>query len=148
MDEKESLRREFESYDPEEDIKKSGGSYGLTLADRAVKAGIIKLPRLVKKDSEEREKIWRIARVALKRFPALQRGESISDVELRRRLHEIREAGYSVESYSKMSKDEKWNYLMQLRRDIGAELRENYPDLARQIRSENQRMIDEEGLCR
>ena len=97
----------YDSYDAEEDHT---GAIGHALADaRERQTGIacIESP------------YWAgIAQVALSRFSELQQGESISVGEIKRRLFQIRQEGYKVKPYSHMSKQEAWNYLNEIRRDV------------------------------
>lgn len=90
-----------------------------------------------------RKGLEKMCRVALKRFPELERGESIGDKELSRRLREIREAGYNVLPYSHLNKDNKWALIMSIRKDLGSELRINLPEVAEEIRSQNSSQKDD-----
>jgi hypothetical protein len=76
---------------------------------------------------DEGEKLEKIARTALIRFPELQRGESITSRELSRKLNQIRDAGYEIPSYSKLRKKEKWDLLMKIRKDLWSKLQSSNP---------------------
>jgi len=80
-----------------------------------------------------------ISRIALRRFPELEKGESIMDKEISRRLGEIRKAGYDVPAYSRLSKKEKWNLLINIRNDLGKKLKREDPRIYEEIREQNQR---------
>jgi len=94
-------------------------------------------------DLEQRTKeleYWaKVARVALPRFPELERGGSISVKEIKRRLREIREAGYPVQPYSEMRKEEAWNYLMQIRKEVYRKAEQYCPEVLSEIKERNAR---------
>jgi hypothetical protein len=76
--------------------------------------------------------------IALRRFPELQERESISVIEIKKRLGELRIAGYGVKHYSKMNKTEAWNYLREIRGKIANELNIKCPEILKKITLENQ----------
>ena len=88
------------------------------------------------------EQYWaRIARVALARFPELDRGERVSDRELNRTFARIRETGYGgiPKNYGGMTRDEKWEYLIHgIRPDVWSNADRYCPDVAREIRERNE----------
>jgi hypothetical protein len=84
------------------------------------------------------ERDWpKITRVALRRFNELQRGESISVGEIRRRLREIKGVGYDVSLASGMSKEGAWNYLTQVKREVVEQAERHCPDALREVREAN-----------
>ena len=92
--------------------------------------------------AKETTKLEEMAKKALTRFPELQRGEMIRDVEITRRLREIRETGYDVPSYSGLKKDEKWRLLTRIRGELWSRLQTANPELAREIQIQNQKKKD------
>lgn len=70
-----------------------------------------------------KEIIANAAKIALPRFPECQKGESISEREIKQRLSQIKAIGYHVDSYSNMRREEAWNYLSDLRAEIKAKAR-------------------------
>ncbi len=134
------LKRAIAGYDPDRDIEEFGGAYGMRLADMMVARGIEKFA--AEGDLEK------IARVALIRFPELERGETIYDKEISNRLGQIRKAGYEVPSYSHLSKDEKWKLLRKIQGEVEAKVRERNPEVLREIYEENRRRIYESDFLR
>ena len=98
---------------------------------------------------EEREYWARVSNVVLPRFPELQRGECIGVREIKRRLGEIRKTGYEIESYSAMTKDEAWKYLMKVRTDVASNAKYYCPDVLQEIRFRDARQkLDARGDLR
>ena len=87
----------------------------------------------VSNDSEGRD--WeKIARVALGRFPELQRKESVGIKEIRERFEEIKEAGYEIlKPYSGLKREEAWKYLMQVRAIVRKEVEKYFPEVLEKI---------------
>jgi hypothetical protein len=99
----------FETYDQDRDPR---GDIGHALADARYQG--MKFPF-----GGTKIKQWdSITRVAMKRFPELQKGERIHSREISKRLGEIKATGYDIVPYSKMSAKEKWDYLVGVRKDI------------------------------
>lgn len=92
-------------------------------------------------NTQARDYWQRVARVALRRFPELQRGESIGVREIKRRLGEMRRTGYEVKPYSSLRKEEAWEYLMQLRGEISRRINSmpnpEYRQILADIQQEN-----------
>jgi hypothetical protein len=89
-------------------------------------------------DGDDRAYWDKIARIALRRFPELQQGERVGVGEVKRRLGELRGAGYAVGAYSRMGGRQLWGYFMGLRRNVRKELRDRgYVDLIEYIDREN-----------
>ncbi len=100
----------------------------------------------VRDESNQQVEYWaRLARIAYRRFPALGKGESIQDRELSSRLREIREAGYSVPPYSRLTKKAKWELLRQIKQDVRGQARAHGAAFAlREIAQKNDRLRQEE----
>jgi len=79
--------------------------------------------------------------IVFRRFPKLGRGERISGIEIKRRLSEIREAGYPIEKYSHLNSKESWMYLQDLKQKIGGEAMRYCPELLRDIRRRNSEQV-------
>ncbi|MEK6840492.1 MAG: hypothetical protein AABX79_00890 [Nanoarchaeota archaeon] len=123
-----------EDYDPEKDIEETGGSLGIHLAERILRATHGN-PRFFGLD-------WKnIAEIALPRFPELQRGERICREELRKRLSALREAGFPVKrDHQKMSQQGMYNYLMdEIRPSVVRMARQYCPEVVREIQHRNYR---------
>ena len=73
------------------------------------------------------------SRVALRRFPEVQKGETISVKEIKRLLRNIRNIGYPVKPYSEMDKKQAWDYLAQLRKEIREEAKLFCPSALEEI---------------
>jgi len=150
LEDEDDLRARFNTYNPDDD---PNGSIGIGLAEAAMKRFGYDTKKVQQwansaRNSFERVSLERIARAALSRFSELQNGESVGDGEIAAKLSAIRSAGYEVPAYSHLSKDEKWELLTRIRSEVGTKLQREYPDIARQIQSENQRRIDDVELCR
>ena len=63
-------------------------------------------------------KYSKLARIALTRFPELERGERISVSEIRERLNFLRENGYNVGAYNSMNKNELFEHLTRIKKSI------------------------------
>ncbi len=116
----------YDSYDSENDPT---GAIGLALADAKDRQNRVACG--------ESPCIARLARIALSRFSELQSGERISVREIKKRLSEIRQAGYNVEPYGNMSKKEAWNYLLKIRREIREKVRDSAPGTLEMIGKTN-----------
>ena len=92
------------------------------------------------KEKESKEEYWaRIARIALPRFPELQRGERISYAEIRRVLRELENGGYHVGDYQSMDRDEMFNLLVgTIRPHVGRRARRYCPKVEWEISRRNQ----------
>lgn len=93
--------------------------------------------------SEAGDNLEKMARVALRRFPELLPGESIMGRELSRRLSEIRKTGYDVPAYSRLNKEEKWELLRNIRKELGSRLQREAPEVARDIQRQNKDQQDD-----
>ncbi|MBI2632198.1 hypothetical protein HYW75_04290 [Candidatus Pacearchaeota archaeon] len=80
-----------------------------------------------------------LARIALRRFPELERGEKIGVTEIKKRLSRIKETGYDVRTYSTMKKNELWNYWMQIKQKIRRSADIYCPDVLVEIDDFNKR---------
>ena len=78
--------------------------------------------------------------IALRRFPELERGERIGVREIKKRLSKIREAGYNVKPYSKMSREESWAYLQEIRNAVARDAREHCPSELEKVSALNDRL--------
>ncbi len=91
----------------------------------------------------ERKDYSSLTKVALGRFPELVRGERIHTDEIKRRLRGIREAGeragYRVEPYSALKKEEMWERLMRIRREVRSLAERHCPEELSKIDEENER---------
>ncbi len=65
-----------------------------------------------------RDKYSKLARIALRRFGELERGERISIEEIRTKMRNLRENGYSAGKYYEMDKEELWSYWKKVKQDI------------------------------
>ena len=99
---------------------------------------------------EEIRGYWEnVARVALPRFNELERGERIHSSELSKRLNQVRQIGYEVPPYSRLSANEKWDLLMKIRADVRKKAKKYCPDILEQINQYNLRQkIDARGDLR
>jgi len=115
----------YENYDPDRD---PDGSIGHALAEeyfRRLGFNIDKLPKAA---------IWPdVTRIALKRFPELEKGEHISVGEIKYRLKMLRKAGYPVTSYSNMNAKELWDYFLSIKRDVAEKARDYCPNVLEEI---------------
>ncbi len=85
-----------------------------------------------------------LIRIALARFP-----QDVSDKGLRRRAHEIREAGspvnYHLKPYSHLSRDELWVYLTEeVRRQVEDLARQHCPNELISIKNRNAKLKEQE----
>ena len=96
--------------------------------------------------ADEPQRWGGIARVALMRFNEQAPGETIHLRELKRRLGEIRTAGYNVPAYSHLSKDKVWSLLNNVRRDIREKAREYCPSVLAAINLDNTKIRCGAGL--
>ena len=87
------------------------------------------------------EQYWaNIAKIALLRFPELQEGERIGFIEIRRRLTQIRMAGYPTKLYSHMNIKEISDYFfIEVRPDIYKNAGDHCPNVLKNIKRENER---------
>jgi len=92
------------------------------------------------KEKESKAKYWaRIARIALPRFPELQRGERISYAEIRRVLRELEKGEYDVGDYQSMDRDEMFYLLVStIRPHVGRKARKYCPKVEWEISRRNQ----------
>lgn len=85
------------------------------------------------------KKYWsKIARIALLRFPELQNGETIYRTEIQKRLKYIEEAGYPVQPYSHLKKEDLWNYLMGIKKDVYKQAKKYCPNVLEEILERNE----------
>lgn len=78
-----------------------------------------------------------VAEVVLPRFPELQVGEKVSATEIKARLSAIRETGYEVPNYSRLSRRAAWGLFSRIRTDVYRNARIYCPDVSEQIRERN-----------
>ena len=88
--------------------------------------------------TRERVKWSNLTLIALARFPELQKGERIGDREIKRRLGQIRDAGYDIKPYSKMTQDEAFTYLMGVRSEITKNARKYCPATLEKVARANE----------
>ncbi len=144
-----SLERAVVNYDPDIDIEKTGGSEGIRLADailryrhRNLESLGLDLERLrdSHKNLESLGLDWRkIAKIALPRFPELQQRERISRREVKRRLSDLKDAGFPVKpDYGKMPVKHMLNYFLHLiRPDVYRMAKDHCPETLREINQKN-----------
>lgn len=97
----------------------------------------------------EKERWANVARIAYRRFPALGKGESIRSSELSARLSELRKVGYEVPPYSRMTKDEKWELLQGIKRDVNEQVRVHGAGyVLAEIAQRNEQLREEEKYLR
>jgi len=116
----ERLLEEYVSYNSDEDYN---GAIGGNLAERCYQRyRIFNIRKII--EEQRNWETWK--KIAVRRFPPLLVGESITLREIRERLGELKRANYPVESgYSKLKKKDAWNCLKQIRKDIKIHLRGN-----------------------
>lgn len=89
----------------------------------------------------------KIANAVLPRFNECEAGERIHVAEVKRRLSQVREAGYDVQPYSHMNARKAWQYLSQIRRNVYENARKYCPDVVSAIdRKNKERMLDAEEI--
>ena len=95
------------------------------------------------KSNLENKLLIDVARIALRRFPELERGESVGVKEIRIRLRKIRELGYPVKPYSKMGQEEAWNYLQRIKSDLREYGNRKFPDIIQEINEQNRKQRED-----
>jgi hypothetical protein len=80
--------------------------------------------------------------IALIRFPELQQREKIGIKEIKERFSELKKAGYEICAYSKMNREEAWNYLKEIKGDISAMARVYCPETLDEINRENRERLE------
>ena len=80
--------------------------------------------------------------IALIRFPELQQREKIGIKEIKERFTELKKTGYDVKPYSKMNREEAWNYLKEIKGDISAMTRVYCPEILDEINRENRERLE------
>jgi len=80
--------------------------------------------------------------IALIRFPELQQREKIGVKEIKERFSELKETGYCIKPYSKMNREEAWNYLKEIKNDIRDKLKIYSPETLREINRENRERLE------
>lgn len=93
----------------------------------------------LEKYAVESDSIKNAARIALKRFPELERGETIHDSEIKKRLSEVRQTGYSVPPYSHLNKEGRWNLLKEIRSDLWDKIEKTNHEVAEEIKDKNEK---------
>ena len=113
------LLEDHQNYDAEKD---PSGAYGRSLVDSVFqKYGRYDVNNIIKEEKEKEQwKEWR--EIAFRRFPPLLPGDTILVRELKARFKELREAGYDVKSYSKLTKSESWDYFREIKKNINSKL--------------------------
>ena len=56
--------------------------------------------------------------IAFRNFPVLGPGESLSVLEIKRRLFEIGQTGYTLDHYNHMTEKQALEYLLKVRKDL------------------------------
>jgi hypothetical protein len=105
-------------------------------------------PDIVEETHEEREKEKEryegLAKIALSRFPVLQKRENISNKEILNRLNTIQKTGYYVgEGYREMKKRGLWKLLGRIKTEIRTQANIYCPDVVREIDARNRAQIRE-----
>lgn len=108
-----NLLLDCKEYDPDKDFS---GAVGMDLAQRVYQ----KTGGFDVKDLEEIERFKMLEKIAFRKFPPLLPGETILVRELKQRFKELKKAGYDIEPYSRLTKEESWNYLAKIKRDIAS----------------------------
>ncbi len=104
-----------------------------------------------KSDSLESKLDWKeIAKIALPRFPELQRGERISCVEMRRRLRDLQRAGFPVKkNYWNMRQEELYTYLIyDIRPYVGRMAEQHCPKIVKIINQKNREIKERAYLLK
>ena len=90
-------------------------------------------------EGRQRQYWANIARIAIVRFSELQKGKSIFVNEIKKRLLQIKLAGYNTETYSNMNGEEISNYFFkEVRPDIYKNAGNHCPSVLREIKKENE----------
>jgi len=132
MNYEDNLRREFNNYSPDED---PNGERGLALAEAAMKINGYDVKR-VQRWARVSQNLEKIAQTALV-LTESEKVAGLTDKGVRKKLSQIREAGYNVKPYSEMNAKEARNYLRQVRGEIFRTLSESSPEIAQRIREVN-----------
>jgi len=132
MSYEDNLRREFNNYSPDED---PNGGRGIALADAAMRINGYNIKR-VQEWARVSTNLEKIAQTALV-LSESEKVAGLSDKGVRRKLSQIRAAGYEVKPYSVMNAKEARNYLKQIRGEIFRTLDEASPEKAQTIRDIN-----------
>lgn len=85
-----------------------------------------------------KEEAW----IALIRFSEIQRGERIGVREIKERFSKLRQIGCKVKPYSKMKREEAWNYLQEIKNNIKIKLKIYSPETLREIDKENRERLE------
>jgi len=76
----------------------------------------------------------RSAKIALKQFPPLGRGERVGVKEIKQRLSALRnQGGYDVPVYSHMNRDEAWNTLRNIQSGLWKALEIYLPEVLEEV---------------
>ncbi len=125
------------NYDPDEDMR-NGGHQGLAQADFIDSLdGRVDDVRETPIVDENRAYWAVVAGIVLPRFPELERGESVSDSEVKKRLSRLKVAGYDVGNPGALTQMERWNLLQRVRRDIHKQANEYCPEVVGRIEYQN-----------
>ncbi len=91
----------------------------------------------------ERTRYEQLARIALPRFPELQRGEHIGNKEISARLNAIKNLGYSIGNSRKgLNRKGLWKLLETVKEDIRLKANQYCPEVVRKIDHQNNQMRD------
>jgi hypothetical protein len=95
--------------------KDPSGAIGMSLAQRVYqKTGGFDVSGLSEKNNQC--KIWK--EIVFRKFPPLLSGETILVSEFKQRFKELKEAGYDIKPYSRLTKREARDYFRKIRRDF------------------------------
>ena len=86
---------------------------------------------------EDSSNTKKIIEIALRRFPELGPGESISLKEIKNRFKELKDNGAKIKPYSSMNKGESWEYLKEIKHKAHQIAEEFYPEILRNQRRKN-----------
>lgn len=91
------------------------------------------------------QKYSNLAGIALKRFPELERGESIGVLEIRERLRQLKAEGYDVGRYSNMDKRRLWDHWTHVKQEIRRRTDVYCPKVLAEIDEMNRRQAEDAG---
>jgi uncharacterized protein with ParB-like and HNH nuclease domain len=95
-------------------------------------------------DKDDEIKLWEErTKIALTRFPELDRGERITTEEINEKLDELARTDYPIPKYNRNSNREAWNCCMVVRKDIRFQGLKYCPQTVRLILAQNMRKREE-----
>lgn len=129
-------------YNPDED---PNGAIGQGLAEAVHKrTGTFDATQL-----DGNRAYWTIAtRIAITNFPELDRRERVGTDEIKKKLGDLRNLGYPINSYSNMNRQELINYFNEIKIDVMKNAETHCPDVLRNVYQSNSKKRLEARLFR